>query len=188
VPKSGEQTRQALLDSANRIVQERGVENLTLDLIAQLAGVSKGGLLYHFPSKEALIKGMIQNYLDRFTSDFNTAAQQGNRQAPGRWTRAYLLTTFEDNQRSPRMSSGLLAAVATNPALLSPLQETFEKWVQQLDDDGIDPSVAQIIRLAVDGLWLVELFGLAPPSPGMREKIFQAINNLIDQHIQAEKL
>ncbi len=75
MPKSGEKTRAALLDAASRIVQQRGVEHLTLDLTAQEAGVSKGGLLYHFPSKEALIKGMIQSYLPRFTADFNAAAQ-----------------------------------------------------------------------------------------------------------------
>jgi AcrR family transcriptional regulator len=187
MPKSGDNTHKALLDAANRIVQERGVEHLTLELTAQEAGVSKGGLLYHFPNKEALIKGMIQYYLDRFTADFNTAAQQDGSQTPGRWTRAYLYTTYEDNQRSPRMSSGLLAAVATNPALLSPMQQTFREWVQLLEQDGIDPTVAQIIRLAVDGLWMVELFGLAPPAPDMREKVLHALNTLAGMHIPDEK-
>lgn len=88
MPKSGEKTRAALLDAASRIVQQRGVEHLTLDLTAQETGVSKGGLLYHFPSKEALIKGMIQSYLPRFTADFNAAAQADAPAAAGRWTRA----------------------------------------------------------------------------------------------------
>lgn len=180
MPKSGETTRQALLDAANRIVQERGVEHLTLELTAQEAGISKGGLLYHFPNKEALIKGMIRYYLDRFTADFNASAQQEAPSAPGRWTRAYLHTTSEDNQRNPRMSSGLLAAVATDPALLAPMQQTFGKWVELLERDGIDPATAQIIRLAVDGLWMVELFGLAPPAPEMREKILNALVAMID--------
>ncbi len=182
MPKSGSTTRKALLDAANRIVQQRGVECLTLELTAQEAGVSKGGLLYHFPSKEDLIKGMIQYYLDRFTEDFNKAAgQSGDSEAAGRWTRAYLYTTYEDNTRNPRMSSGLLAAVATNPTLLSPMQKTFQDWVQLLEQDGIDPTIAMIIRLAVDGLWMVDLFGLAPPDQKMREKVLQALNQLVDQ-------
>jgi len=183
MPRSGDNTRKSLLDAANRIVQERGVEHLTLELTAQEAGVSKGGLLYHFPNKEALIKGMIQYYLDRFTADFNTAAGQPGNQVPGRWTRAYLYTTYEDNQRNPRMSSGLLAAVATNPTLLSPMQETFAEWVRLLDQDGIDPTTAMIIRLAVDGLWMVELFGLAPPDPDMRKKLLRALNALIEKNM-----
>lgn len=178
MPKSGEATRTAILDAANRIVQERGVERLTLDLTAREAGVSKGGLLYHFPNKEALIKGMIQYYLDRFTRDYNETAQEAGDRTPGRWTRSYLYITSDDSQRSPRMSSGLLAAVATNPALLAPMQQTFQEWVQRLEQDGIDQTAAMIVRLAVDGLWMVELFGLAPPEPALRLRILRALDAL----------
>jgi len=181
MPKSGESTYRAILDAANRIVQERGVEHLTLELTAQEAGISKGGLLYHFPNKEALIRGMIQYYLERFTQDFNAAAEQDGPQAAGRWTRSYLYTTYNDRQRTPRMSSGLLAAVATNPALLTPMQQTFAGWVRLLEQDGIDPTQAMIVRLAVDGLWMVELFGLAAPDAQMREKILYALETLIKQ-------
>jgi AcrR family transcriptional regulator len=180
MPKSGETTRQALLDAANRIVQERGVDHLTLELTAQEAGISKGGLLYHFPSKEALIKGMIKYYLERFTEDFTASAESEGASQPGRWTRSYLYTTYRENQRSPRMSSGLLAAVATNPALLEPMQQTFAEWVRLLEQDGIDPTTAQIVRLAVDGLWMVELFGLAPPDPQVREQVLAALTALVE--------
>jgi AcrR family transcriptional regulator len=120
------------------------VEHLTLDLTAEVAGISKGGLLYHFPHKEALIQGMIQYYLERFNADFNTAADEGGASA-GRWTHAYLHTTYEDNQRNPH-EFGLLAAVATNPALLTPMQQTFAEWVGLLEQDGLDATTAQIIR------------------------------------------
>lgn len=179
MPKSGENTRRIILDAANRIVQEQGVEHLTLEMTAQQAGVSKGGLLYHFPNKEALIKGMIQDYLDRFTDDFNFTAQSYGEQAPGRWTLSYLYTTYEDKQRSPSMSSGMLAAVATNPALLSPMQQAFGEWLRLLDQDGIDPTTAMIVRLAVDGLWMVDLFGFAPPDTEMREKVLSALETMI---------
>ena len=33
---------------------------MTLDVVAQAAGVSKGGLLYHFPSKESLLGALAQ--------------------------------------------------------------------------------------------------------------------------------
>jgi AcrR family transcriptional regulator len=183
MPKSGEATYYAILDAANRIVQEQGVERLTLELTAQEAGISKGGLLYHFPNKEALIKGMIQYYLDRFTRDFNAAAESEGPAAPGRWTRSYLYTTYNENQATPRMSSGLLAAVAVNPALLIPMQQTFAAWVRLLEQDGVDPTLAMIVRLAADGLWMVDLFGLAPPDPQQREKLLQGLSRMIEQDI-----
>ena len=179
MPKSGERTYRAILIAADRIVQEHGVEHLTLELTAHEAGISKGGLLYHFPNKEALIRGMIQDYLERFTADFNETAQKEGEQTPGRWTRSYLYTTYEDKQRNPGMSSGLLAAIASNPALLSPMQETFVDWVRLLVKDGIDPTTAMIVRLAVDGLWMVDLFGFAPPEPELRKKVFSALDAMI---------
>ena len=47
-----------ILTAASEIVGEEEWVKFTLDAVAQRAGVSKGGLLYHYPSKEALIKGM----------------------------------------------------------------------------------------------------------------------------------
>lgn len=175
MPKSGENTRRIILDAANQIVLTQGVEHLTLEATAREAGISKGGLLYHFPSKEALIAGMIQYYLERFTRDFNASAQDDRGPSSGQWTRAYLETTFADNERHPRMSPGLLAAISVDPSLLHPLQFTFAEWVARLEQDGIDPVLATIARLAADGLWLVELFGLAPPDAGMKEKVLERL-------------
>ncbi len=183
MPKSGANTQKAILDAANRIVLEQGVEHLTLEQVAAEAGISKGGLLYHFPTKEALIKGMINHYLKRFTEDFSQAAEIEG-ETPGRWNRSYLTTTFADNQRTPRMSSGLLAAIATDPGLLTPLQERFREWVALLSQDGIDPTTAAIIRLVADGLWLVELFGLSAPDEATKEKVLQAMDDLIRHSVK----
>jgi AcrR family transcriptional regulator len=44
-------TRSQILDAAEAVVMCQGVRNLTLDAVAAHAGISKGGLLYHFRSK-----------------------------------------------------------------------------------------------------------------------------------------
>jgi AcrR family transcriptional regulator len=182
MPRSGDKTRQAILVAANRIVLDQGVEHLTLEAAAREAGISKGGLLHHFPSKEALIAGMIQTYLERFTEDLTASAEKKNAGLAGSWTRAYLEVTFGDNQRTPRMNAGLLAALATDPARLAPVQERFADWLALLDEDGVDPVVATIVRLVADGLWLVELFGLVPPDDDMKGKVMHQLNALIDSH------
>lgn len=48
--------RSSILLAASIVVKNNGVEKLTLEAVAKEAGVSKGGLLHHFPNKEALIK------------------------------------------------------------------------------------------------------------------------------------
>lgn len=180
MPKSGAMTQRAILEAANRVVLEQGVDRFTLEQVANEAEISKGGLLYHFPNKEALIRGMIDFYLERFTADFNTAAEKEG-QSAGRWNRSYLTTTFADNQRIPRMSSGLLAAAATDPRLLAPLQEQFAQWVALLNQDGVDPTLAAIVRLVADGLWMMELFGLSAPDEELKAKVLKTLEELINQ-------
>src|SRR5687767_14471935 len=45
--------RERILEAAERVVGDVGAARMTLEGVAQAAGVSKGGLLYHFPTKEA---------------------------------------------------------------------------------------------------------------------------------------
>ena len=48
-----------LLDAAETVVARQGFANLTLDAVAAEAGISKGGLLHHFPSKDRLVEGLV---------------------------------------------------------------------------------------------------------------------------------
>jgi AcrR family transcriptional regulator len=51
--------RERILDAAESVVIEQGVTGMTLDAVAARAKVSKGGLLYHFPSKDDVVRGLV---------------------------------------------------------------------------------------------------------------------------------
>ena len=55
--------REKLLEAADQIAREAGPSNLSLDAVALKAGVSKGGLLYHFPSKAKLLEALVETHL-----------------------------------------------------------------------------------------------------------------------------
>ena len=63
---SGGVRRGDLLDAAEALLSEQGGRGLTLSAVAERAGVSKGGLLYHFPSKEALVQGLVGRVIEEF--------------------------------------------------------------------------------------------------------------------------
>jgi AcrR family transcriptional regulator len=48
-----------MLDAAEAVVVRQGIANLTLEAVAAEAGMSKGGLLHHFPSKDRLVEAMV---------------------------------------------------------------------------------------------------------------------------------
>jgi AcrR family transcriptional regulator len=149
-----------------------GVAKLTLDAVAAEAGASKGGILYHFPTKNALIEAMITAWMEGFDA-LHQQAYEADTQMPGRWLRAYIRACADDPSVAEKgeFGSGLLAAVSTTPELMNVVRAKFAQYQQQAVQDGIDAATATAIRLAADGLWLADLFGLEPPAPALREQV-----------------
>ncbi|MEW6282986.1 MAG: TetR family transcriptional regulator [Candidatus Eremiobacterota bacterium] len=162
--------RQSLLEAAARVVLRDGAGHLTLEAVAAEAGVSKGGLLYHFRSKESLISGMVQHLVEDFESKLREELAS-EPEAPGRFLRAYVRATFAYEHQPLCMAAGLAAPLAEDPALLGPLARGFADWKKAADRDGLPRARADLIRLAVDGLWFTELFGFAPLSDQARKTL-----------------
>jgi AcrR family transcriptional regulator len=171
--------REPLLRAAATVVAERGYSALTLDAVGAATGVSKGGVLYHFPTKEALVAALLEELTTGFDAE-QTTAHDADPIAPGAWTRAYVTASFTTPQdESAQLASvALLAAVGYDPSLLEPLQARYANWIERLDDDGLPGVDAHVVRLAADGLWTADLFHLAPPDPALRTRIHARLAEL----------
>ncbi|MFB4279728.1 TetR/AcrR family transcriptional regulator [Nonomuraea sp. MTCD27] len=173
-------SKERLLDAAAEVLLTEGADSLTLEAVARRAGVSKGGLFYHFPTKQALVAAMVE----RLTATFDAAlAQAGHR--PGDYLRAYIEATIPERHvaRAPAdtVTVALLAGVLIDPAGLRPLRERYSAWQARLADDGIDPAAATAVRLAVDGWWAARLLGLGEPEPELHERTRRYLLELIDR-------
>ncbi|MDI3411970.1 TetR/AcrR family transcriptional regulator [Bacillus sonorensis] len=62
--------RQLILNTAKHIILDHDFNALTLDAVAKQVSISKGGLLYHFPNKEALIKGLALFVFEEMNATF----------------------------------------------------------------------------------------------------------------------
>jgi AcrR family transcriptional regulator len=137
-----------LLDAAERLLAEHGAQALTLAAVAEQAGVSKGGLLYHFGSKEALIKGMIERLVEEFDQ---LVAAQGD----DTYTKRYLSATFVALGSGRLRRWAVVTGAAGDPALLAPLRQAMIRWHEDGLTEEPDPTAARIVRLACEGLWEV---------------------------------
>ncbi len=161
-------SRGKLLAAAETVILEQGVTHLTLDAVATAAGISKGGLLYHFVSKEALIVALVESIVCRIEADLDQA-YAAEPAGAGRATRAMIVewansTGRGHDDRRDAVGAALLAASGSNPELLAPLQRAFSKWMKELGDDGLPPGVSLTVAAAIDGLTFWHLFGLYRPS------------------------
>ncbi|MHA6532091.1 TetR/AcrR family transcriptional regulator [Paenibacillus sp. BAC0078] len=162
--------RKLILIAATSVMKELGGEQLTLDLVAKKAGVSKGGLLYHFPSKEALVLGVVEEMTATFEADVAKRIVR-DKEERGRWSRAYIESTFDDAGVGNEMGPVLSSALFFNPESLNSMRSAYEKWQHNIENDGLDPVQSTIARLAADGLWFAEMFGLAPPDKELKQQI-----------------
>lgn len=168
--------RNSILEAAALIVHNRGTDALTLDAVAEEAKVSKGGLLYHFRSKEALIEGLVLHMNNIYRTNVENAVYD-DINSKGKWTRAFVKATYDQSLKNTETSAGMLAAHGINPDLLKPLQQTYNNWQDNISNDGIDEVQATILRLAADGLWFSEIFGLAPLNEELRKRVLDALLN-----------
>jgi AcrR family transcriptional regulator len=172
--------RELILKTVSQIVKEEGVEKLTLEAVAQKAGISKGGLLYHFPNKDALILGVIEQLSNHFVEGFNKRANDDSK-SQGKWTRAYIETSFFGKSDVNDLYTAISAAHFTNPEMLQRLQQAYSEIQYKIENDELDPVRATLVRLAIDGLWFAEMFGLAPPSADLRQKVIEKLKAIIKE-------
>jgi AcrR family transcriptional regulator len=166
-----------ILDAAERVVSESGGGNLTLDAVAERAKVSKGGLLYTYSNKDALIRAMLDRMLNELNEATNAAlAVEGPE--PSRLGRALVRGGLGPATRVTPQRTALLAAIANNPALLDGQTQSYRAAIDRVTEEGLSFETGAIVSLATDGLWLLELIGIKPFNTDERTKIIDALCQL----------
>jgi AcrR family transcriptional regulator len=163
-----ERTKQKLLDAAGAVVRRDGPQALTLDAVAGEAGVSKGGLLYHYGTKQELIEALVARWLSDFQSDIDAADPH--------FVRGYVRASDPAGEIADEV--GMLAALIADPSVLRRVRDQYGIWQDRVEREGSDPVDATVARLAADGLWLAELLGMGPPRGRLREQVLARLLEL----------
>ncbi|MFB4319859.1 TetR/AcrR family transcriptional regulator [Actinomadura sp. 21ATH] len=95
--------REQLIEATIALVAEHGYAATSLARIAQAAGITKGAVLYHFPSKDAVVAAARTHVLDALVADVGAAVDAA---PPGARPAAYVrrmvgyLTEHPDHART----------------------------------------------------------------------------------------
>lgn len=165
-------------------MREFGVARLTLEATARATGVSKGGLLHHFGSKEALLAGMMAHMAATRRAAF--AALRGT-MPPGPFPSARAVLAFalsvpqrEADSRIDRVAAVLMAAHHHDPALLAPLREVIEEIRQAMQAEGTPPGPAAAAMAVKDGLILARMFGIYRLTEEERAALHATLASLLE--------
>jgi AcrR family transcriptional regulator len=153
-------TREAVLKAAAQVIIRLGIGAFTIEAVAQESGVTKGGVLHHFPSKEALIYGLIDDVTQVFNLRLTAELATEPAGQPGRWLRAYIRTIFSVQYEDINLIPALAAAVTAEPQTIERIRRGMEESQIAAVQDGLNPTLATIIRLAVDGVVFTKAFNI----------------------------
>lgn len=174
-------SREAILDAAEALASEVGANHMSLDAVAAKAGISKGGLLYQFPSKVALLKGMIERYVERLETPAGRKKKTNGSEA-ARLLAARLAARGDKNMAKERRGSfGMIAAIAEQPRLLDPIRSAHDRIWKRLRETSEDPELALLTWFALEGLLFVELFGTSPLTKSERAKLLKRLTAIAEE-------
>jgi AcrR family transcriptional regulator len=171
-------TRQRILRALRDILARSGNASVTLEAVAVEAGVSKGGLLYHFPSKSEMYLGLLADVRDSVTADMADAVQRSGA------ARGFLEYSEPTEDDEPGFFTSLIAAVRTgqnadseeNDARAATLlADIFRAWEEPMRAAVADPVQAENIRLVGFGLYFAALTGLPAVDPAVLAALFDRL-------------
>lgn len=171
--------REKLLDAFERIVLTDGERAATLDAVAAAAGVSKGGLLYHFPHRQALVDAMLVNLESLAAEDLErlTASPRGA-------AREFLATSlYEDSALDRALIVAARLIQSGDDAARTAYARIEENWLAAVLSDVNDPVVATAVVCMGDGLYQQASMGLLPESPTERQKKLDQLMAALDRLI-----
>lgn len=176
--RHADSARERIIDAAEQVVIDLGARHLTFDAVAAKAGVSRGGLLYHFPDKEALLKGMLDRLLER-AKEGRSRKRAELPDGVEREIIAHMLSFLNEDDRAKRIAAAALFALgAHDPGLLEPGKEEYRKLMDDITRDGLAFERAAVIALAVDGLRLLEVLRISPFNREQRRTIIEEMMSL----------
>lgn len=154
--KQPELVRHALVEQAARSAATQGLASLTLRNVADAVGVTKGGLLHHFPSKQVLIEAVFEDLLRKLDEEIDKLIEHDPVKQGG-FSRAYIDAFFHvtrDGEESP------WAALSISCMTDARLRARWSEWMRErlerhATTDGA-PHLA-LARYAADGIWLANI-------------------------------
>ena len=144
---------EAIVQTANRLLAEKGFESMTVDEVAATVGIAKASLYKHFPSKEDLAAAAMVRVMQR-TLDFLAAVPAEDKpvdklRAVVRW--AMQMQLAGEMPSLPHQNSSLRAALMNNRGYLDRLVAISDQlggWIQAAQADGsLNPKLPAIAVL-----------------------------------------
>lgn len=168
-------TRERILDAFQDLVIDLGERAATLDAVAQRASVSKGGLLYHFGSKEALIGGLTDRLRGLVQADI--ALMRADAAGPIDY---FIRTSVSMEGEFDRcIVAAARLAQGAHPGARDALKSAQAEWLNVIAETVHDPGIARTIMLIGDGIYYNSSMGAGALTAEEMDDLVATVHRLV---------
>ncbi|MEU7862662.1 TetR family transcriptional regulator [Nonomuraea sp. NPDC049141] len=172
--------KQRIIDGALELLRAQGGGSITLDGAAKQVGLTKPGLMYHFPTKEALMLAVVDHVaarwehllLDRLDKPLAAASATER-------IRAYAQVSL--TERHDQAEFAIYFDAMYRDAFTDAWVRRLQPWLILPDD--LSPATRArltMVRLAADGYWIAAATGVFAPAEPDRVLLATAIDKLLE--------
>lgn len=172
--------RDRILDAAVNVINRDGVRAVTFESVAAEARLTRGGLLYHFPSREALLRGIDEYLAQAWEASMETLL--GKRADEASALERYQTFVRVSAQSATRAELMFMLESADPEAGERPWGPAVQRWAPSAPEGGnVDPTTLDnfVARLAADGLWIYEAMYEGQLDEGVRAQVAERIAGLL---------
>lgn len=150
--------RDRILDAADAVILDSGGRQFTLDAVAERAGISKGGLVYSFPTKDGLVAAALEREMVRFR---NAALERAGAHCrdPERLLLAHVEEALVEDDSLARQAAFLMVALVHAPDMIEPARNFYRELFELFDPDTSRGRDVRQAILAAEGLFLLRGLG-----------------------------
>lgn len=169
-----------ILDAAVALIERENLEAVSYEALAEASGMSKSGIVYHFPSRYEIMRSIHQHLADRWEQELEHAAG-GPADTVDEQTRLKAIVVSQSN--SATKAELLLEIDArSNPEFSAIWGEVTARWAPSAEDVEDDEAVRSryLIKILADGLWMHDYVHEQALTPAQREALTAHILRLLD--------
>ena len=176
--RKAQDSKSSILDAALDLIRRSGAPALTIDAVAEEAGFSKGGVLYNFPTKDALITGMVEHLALQFEGEVMAAREQ-NLASPCPTLSAMIDVTEGWLKQNRDLARAMLATKADKPDLSEPFMDVKARLKAAIQDETAQAGEAWVIWASLEGLHFAEAHSVAIFNEDEQAAVFHVLRNRV---------
>lgn len=175
--------KQKILAAARRIVEDEGAGALTFDELVRVSGITRGGITYHFPTKEDLLRGLLEADFEQWDQ---AEAAHTPRDCEPEIARVlgFIRTLNAQDESHRRFLCGMLSAATLDPSLMDPCRQELRERLGRKKWTDRDLRL-HLVHLAAEGLMWQELFQMYQMPAPARARLVALMEELARESTDA---